>query len=75
MSSLEKYSYPLKLPDLHINRLCGVLLGGGAHLTLWIGNTLTIPRKTLIHSHKSLNLIMNSISIIKNSNTLQMILQ
>ena len=75
MLALENYSPPLNIPDLHINRLCGILLGRRAHLTLWIGNTLTIPRKTSIHSHKSLNLVMNSISIIKNSNTLQMILQ
>ena len=52
--------------DLHIKRLCCVLLGGRAHLTLLIGNTLTIQRQTLIHVHKALNLVMNSISIIKN---------
>ena len=45
MLALENYSHPLNIPDLHINRLCGVLLGGGAHLTLWIGNKLTIPKK------------------------------
>ena len=55
---------PLKIPDLILDISCGGFLGGRSHLTLWIGNTLPSQRGMFIHNHKSLNLVLTSISII-----------
>ena len=54
----------LKIPDLILDISCGGFLGGRSHLTFGIGNTLPSQRGMFIHNHKSLNLVLTSISII-----------